>query len=108
MLIIKPFISVRLLIITFHLVRVDRSLFICIIANLFCLFFRQHLRHLEVPRPGVKSELQLLVYATATAMPDPSHVCDLQLMATMGPLTHWVRPGIKPTSSWILVEFLTH
>ena len=25
-----------------------------------------------------------------------------------GSLTHWVRPGIKPASSWILVRFLTH
>ena len=29
-----------------------------------------------------------------------------QLMA--GSLTHWARPGTKPASSWILVEFLTH
>ena len=32
---------------------------------------------MEVPRVGVKLELQLLAYATATAMPDPSQVCDL-------------------------------
>ena len=32
---------------------------------------------MEVPRPGVESELQLLVYATATATPDPSRICDL-------------------------------
>ena len=31
---------------------------------------------MEVPRPGVESELQLLAYATATATPDPSHICD--------------------------------
>ena len=31
-----------------------------------------------------------------------------QLMATPDPLTHWERPGIQPTSSWILVRFLTH
>ena len=24
-----------------------------------------------------------------------------------GSLTHWVRPGIKPTTSWILVGFIT-
>ena len=28
----------------------------------------------EVPRLGVKSELQLLATATATATPDPSHI----------------------------------
>ena len=32
---------------------------------------------MEVPRLGVKSELQLLTYTTATAMWDLSHVCDL-------------------------------
>ena len=32
---------------------------------------------MEVPRLGVKSEPQLLVYATATATRDPSHICDL-------------------------------
>ena len=31
----------------------------------------------EVPRLGVKSELQLPGYATVIAMRDPSHVCDL-------------------------------
>ena len=30
-----------------------------------------HLRHMEVPRLGVKSELQLPAYTTAAAMPDP-------------------------------------
>ena len=30
-----------------------------------------------------------------------------QLMATPDPLTHWVRPGIKPKSPWMLVRFLT-
>ena len=34
-------------------------------------------RHMEVSRLGVESELQLLAYATATAMPDPSHICNL-------------------------------
>ena len=33
--------------------------------------------HMEVPRLGVESELQLPAYITATAMPDPSCVCDL-------------------------------
>ena len=38
-------------------------------------FLKPHLRHMGVPRLGVKSELQLLAYPTATAMTDPSHVC---------------------------------
>ena len=32
--------------------------------------------HMEVPRLGVESELQLLAYATATATLDPSHICE--------------------------------
>ena len=41
----------------------------------FC-FLGIHL-YMEVPRLEVKSELQLLVYITATATPDPSCMCDL-------------------------------
>ena len=32
---------------------------------------------MEVPRLGVRSELQPLAYTTATATPDPSHISDL-------------------------------
>ena len=57
-------------------------------------------------------ELWLPAYTTATATLDLSHVCNLhtpQLMATSdGSLTHWVRPGIKPESSWMLVGFINH
>ena len=31
---------------------------------------------MEVPRPGVELELQLPAYATATAAPDLSPICD--------------------------------
>ena len=34
-------------------------------------FLGLHPWHMEIPRLGVESELQLLAYATATAMPDP-------------------------------------
>ena len=40
-------------------------------------FLGLHLQHMEVPRLGVKFELQLPAYITATATPDLSHVCDL-------------------------------
>ena len=33
--------------------------------------------HMEIPRMGVKSELQLPAYTTAPATPDPSHACNL-------------------------------
>ena len=42
----------------------------------FLLFLGPHVRHMEVPGLGVKSELQLPAYATATATPDLSHICD--------------------------------
>ena len=32
---------------------------------------------MEVPRLGVKLELRLQVYTTATATQDPSHMCNL-------------------------------
>ena len=47
-------------------------------GGFFCLFFcflGPHSQHVEAPRLGVKSELQVPAYTTAT--PDPSHVCDL-------------------------------
>ena len=34
-------------------------------------------QHMEIPRLGVYSELQLPAYATATATLDPSHICEL-------------------------------
>ena len=58
----------------------------------FC-FLEQHGQNMEVPRLGVESELQLPAYPTAHSNP--------------GYLTHWVRPGIEPAFSWILVGFIT-
>ena len=51
--------------------------------------------YMEVPGLGVKLDLQLQAYTTAKA------TC-----GNTGSLTHWVRPGIEPTSSWRLVFFL--
>ena len=41
------------------------------------IFLGPDLLRMEVPGLGVKSELQLLAYATATAMQNPSHICNL-------------------------------
>ena len=41
----------------------------------FFFFLRPLPQHMEVPRLGVYSELQLLLYGTA--MPDPRHVLNL-------------------------------
>ena len=43
----------------------------------FNFFLGPHRRHIEVPRLGVQSELQLPAYTTATATRDPSRICDL-------------------------------
>ena len=45
------------------------------------LFLGMHLQHMEIPRLGVKSELQLQAYTTATAMLDLSHICDLHYIS---------------------------
>ena len=46
----------------------------------FACFLGPHLQHMEDPRLGVESELQLPAYTTATATAterqDPSHVCN--------------------------------
>ena len=42
------------------------------------------------------------------ATQDPSHVCDLHhAHGHSGSLTHCVRSGIEPMSSWILGGFIT-
>ena len=70
----------------------------CIIFLSFFFFFVflwPHLRHTEVLRLGVESELQLLCVTYTTAH------------SNAGSLTHW-SPGTEPASSWILVGFLIH
>ena len=42
----------------------------------FC-FLGLYLRHMEVPRLGDESELQLPAYATVTETPHPSYICDV-------------------------------
>ena len=66
----------------------------------FC-FLGLHPQHMEVPRLGVESELQLL--ATAIATPDPSLVCDLhhssQQCQILNPLGDQIHNFMDP--SWI-------
>ena len=72
---------------------------VCLFVGWFVLFsgfvclssLRPHPRHMEVPRLGVKTELQLPAYTTATAMPDPSCTCDLHHSS-------WQRQIINPLS----------
>ena len=74
----------------------------------FFVFLGPQSQNMEIPRRGVESELQLLAYTTATAMPDPSHICNLPHSSWLRYLTHWMRPGIEPESAWTLVGFINH
>ena len=78
--------------------------------NYFFFFLGPHSWHMEVPMLGVESELQ--PYTTATAVPDLSLIPSVSATyvtacSKAGSLTQWARPGIKLTSSWILVRLLT-
>ena len=61
---------------------------------------------MEVPGLQVESELQLPAYATATATPDASRVCNLQHSSLQLQILNPQRPRIKPKSSWIQVKLL--
>ena len=51
------------------------------------------MEHMEVPRLGVQSELQMPVYTTAHG--------------NARSLTHWTKPGIKPETSWFLIRIIS-
>ena len=82
--------------------------FVLLFQECFVFFFFSgpHPCHMEVPGLGVELGLQLLAYATATATLDPSSATYTTAHGDAGPLTHWARPGIKPTSSWMLIRFV--
>ena len=54
-------------------------------------FLEPHPWHMELPRLGVESELQLPASTTAIAVPDPSHICDLHHSS-------WQRRILNPLS----------
>ena len=61
------------------------------------------LQHMDIPRLGVELLLRLQAHTTSTATSHLSHICDLcHNCGKAGFLTHWMRPGIKPASSWTL------
>ena len=47
------------------------------ITLFFFCFLGPYPRHMEVPRLGVESKLQLPAYTAATATLDPSRICNL-------------------------------
>ena len=62
----------------------------------FFFFLRLSVQHMEVPKLEVKSELQLTGYTTATAVGDPSHVCDLYHNVWQ----RWVLNPLSKARSW--------
>ena len=78
------------------------------VCDLLFFFFMARPVAYEVPRPGVELELWLPAYTTATATCDLSHISDLPIAHDNArPLTHWAGPEISPTSSQILVGFIS-
>ena len=70
----------------------------------FFFFLELHMQQMEIAKLGVESALQLKAYTTATAY--LSCICNLY-HGNDESLTQWARPGIKPTSSFILAMFIT-
>ena len=75
----------------------------------FLFFFRAAApQHMEVSRLGVVSELS----NWPTSQPQQLSTWAMSVTYTTAHgnarfLTHWLRPGIEPTSSWILIGFIT-
>ena len=79
-------------------------LFVC----LFVCFLGLHLQHMEVPRLGAESELQLLAYTTARAMLDPSHIYDLHHSSRQHGILNLLSEARDQMSfSWILIGFVS-
>ena len=57
----------------------------------FFAFLGPYLQHMELPRLGVKSELQPPATAITTAVPDPSWVCELHHSSRQ----HWIVNPLK-------------
>ena len=60
------------------------------ILFIYFVFLGPHSWHMEIPRLGVKSELQLPAYTAATETWDPSRICNLHHSS-------WQTPDPQPT-----------
>ena len=71
-------------------------------------FLEPHPRHMEVPRLGVESELQLPAYTTVTAMLDPSRICNLHHSSWQSQILKLLsRARDQTATSWFLVGFIS-
>ena len=66
--------------------RGKKKLSIIIVFCFFFFFLGPYPQHMEVPRLGVESEMQLPAYTTAIATQDPSCICDLHHSSRQ----HWI------------------
>ena len=90
----------------------DAFLFFSLFLLLLFFFFWLQVQHMEVPRLGVESELQLPAYTTATATLDLSHACNphhgSRQCGIPDPLSKaWDRTRILTDPSWVL-NLLSH
>ena len=63
---------------------------------LFFCFLGPHLQHMKVPKIGIKLELQLPTYTTATATRDMSCVCNLQHSSRQP----WILNPLREARDW--------
>ena len=87
-------------------VRISRTPFIIII--IIILLFRATLRAMEVPRLGSNWSCS----PWPTPQPQQHGIWAASMTYTTahgnaGPLTHWARPGMQPTTSWFLAGFIS-
>ena len=80
------------------------QIFVCVM----CVFLGPHPRHMEVPRLGSNQS------CSRWSTPEPQQ-CQIQASSSAyttthsntRSLTHWVRPGVEPGTSWFLVGFVS-
>ena len=75
----------------------------CVLFFYFLVFLGPYPQHMEVPRPGVETELQLSAYTTATATRDPSHICDLHHSSRQC----WILNPLSEARDWTCVLMVT-
>ena len=61
---------------------------------------------MDVPRLGVESELQQLVYATGTASTDPSRICDLHCSSQQRWLLNPLREARDQTRALMVTSWV--
>ena len=72
-------------------------------------FLGPHLQHMEVSRLGIKAAAAGLHHSHSNSnVGSEPHVTYTTAHGNIRSLTHWERPGIEPTTSCILVGFVTH